>query len=254
MERMFYQAYAFDADITRWDTSMVTYLFQMFYSATAWKSRFHNCGSDSSSRRRAARLHPTRHRAALTTVHPPRGSAKTTRATRHATDNGRRQLHRHPRGGTSCVPTCNPGYVLSATSCTNRVLTEALCVWPIADGAELKAAVATCLDAVPPGRSCSSDPRCWYNETAMRRCGALGCSDMPDWDVSQVMDAQNLFAGRSSFYQDLAGWTFPDDAIRPGCSRTPTPGSPLNRARMGSIPRTVHLALGPSSRAWRTSA
>ena len=120
--------------------------------------------------------------------------------------------------GTSCVPTCNPGYVLKgATSCTNRVLTEALCVWPIADGAELKAAVDACLDAVPSGeKCCSSDPRCWYDETAMRRCGALGCSDMPDWDVSQVMDAQNLFAGRSSFYQDLAGWTFSDDAITTG--------------------------------------
>ena len=101
-----------------------------------------------------------------------------------------------------CVPTCNAGYVLKGvTSCTNRVLTEkAVCVWPIADGTELKAAVDACLDAVPSGeKCCSSDPRCWYNETAMRRCGALGCSDMPDWDVSQVMDAQNLFAGRSSF-------------------------------------------------------
>ena len=118
-----------------------------------------------------------------------------------------------------CVPTCNPGYVLKGvTSCTNRVLTEkAVCVWPIANGTELKAAVDACLDAVPSGeKCCSSDPRCWYDETAMRRCGALGCSDMPDWNVSQVMDAQSLFAGRSSFYQDVTGWTFSDDAITTG--------------------------------------
>ena len=132
--------------------------------------------------------------------------------------------------GTSCVPTCNPGYVLQgATSCTNRVLTEAACVWPIANGTELKAAVDACLDAVP--LCCSSDPRCWYDDTAMRRCGALGCSDMPDWDVSQVMDAQNLFAGRSSFYQDVAGWTFSDDAITTGMFTGAEPGSPLNRAQ-----------------------
>jgi len=118
-----------------------------------------------------------------------------------------------------CVPTCNPGYVLKGvTACTNRVLTEkAVCVWPIANGTELKAVVGACLDAVPSGeKCCSSDPRCWYDETAMRRCGALGCSDMPDWDVSQVMDAQSLFAGRSSFFQDITGWTFSDDAITTG--------------------------------------
>ena len=50
----------------------------------------------------------------------------------------------------------------------------------------------------------------------MRRCGAVGCVDMPDWDVSQVTEAHDLFAGRSSFYQDIRGWTFPQDADTTG--------------------------------------
>jgi len=57
--------------------------------------------------------------------------------------------------GTSCVPACDPYYVLEGvTSCTDRVLTQqATCVpWRFTDGAELKATVDACLDAVPSGR------------------------------------------------------------------------------------------------------
>ena len=57
---------------------------------------------------------------------------------------------------------------------------------------------------------------CWHPDPAMRRCGAVGCVDMPDWDVSQVTEAHELFAGRSSFYQDIRGWTFPQDADTTG--------------------------------------
>ena len=57
--------------------------------------------------------------------------------------------------GTSCVPTCDAGYVLEGvTSCTDRVLTE----WLVRTldvyrpGAELKAAVDACVGiAVPSG-------------------------------------------------------------------------------------------------------
>ena len=98
--------------------------------------------------------------------------------------------------------------------CADKVAT---CEWPFTDGAELKATVDACLDAVPSGdRCCSSDRLCWHPDPAMRRCGAVGCVDMPDWDVSQVTDAHDLFAGRSSFYQDIRGWTFPQDADTTG--------------------------------------
>ena len=64
--------------------------------------------------------------------------------------------------GTSCVPECDAGYVLrGVTSCTDRVLTEvALCDWQFTDGAELKATVDACLDAVPSGDRCCSSDRC----------------------------------------------------------------------------------------------
>ena len=121
--------------------------------------------------------------------------------------------------GTSCVPTCDAGYVLKGvTSCTDRVLTQqATCEWQFADGSELTATVDVCLDAVPSGdRCCSSDRLCWHPDPAMRRCGAVGCVDMPDWDVSQVADAHELFMGRSSFYQGITGWTFADNANTTG--------------------------------------
>ena len=42
------------------------------------------------------------------------------------------------------------------------------------------------------------------------------CVDMPDWDVSQVADAHELFMGRSSFYQGITGWTLADNANTAG--------------------------------------
>ena len=104
------------------------------------------------------------------------------------------------------------------TSCTDRVLTEGSCVpWTFTTRAELKAAVDACLDAVPSGdRCCSSDRLCWHPDPAMRRCGAVGCVDMPDWDVSQVTTAAGMFEGASSFYRNISGWTFADNADTTG--------------------------------------
>ena len=104
--------------------------------------------------------------------------------------------------GTSCVPTCDAGYVLKGvTSCTDRVLTEGLRAYlAFTDGAELKATVDACLDAVPSGEMCcSSDRLCWHPDPAMRRCGAVGCVDMPDWDVSQVTNMSQLFHAADAF-------------------------------------------------------
>ena len=39
---------------------------------------------------------------------------------------------------------------------------------------------------------------------------------MPEWDVSQVTDAQDLFAGKSSFHQAITGWTFAQGANTAG--------------------------------------
>ena len=97
MERMFYQAYAFDADITRWDTSMVTYLFQMFYSATAWKSRFHNCGSDSSSHQACGEVASYASSSGSNDGPPAAWVRKDDACDASTPPDNVRQLHRHPR-------------------------------------------------------------------------------------------------------------------------------------------------------------
>ena len=57
---------------------------------------------------------------------------------------------------------------------------------------------------------------------------------MADWDVSQVTDAQKLFAGRSSFYQGITGWTGP--VVRIGHD--------------GDVLRRRHLAVPCVSHGW----
>ena len=192
MAYMFYDADAFNKDILGWDTSRVGDSYCIFCSATAWHARFEGGGSHTLPDRGWTRRDDACD-ASLPPVNGGGGNCTDTLVS-----------------GTSCVPACNTGYVLKGvTTCTDRVLTEvASCVWPFADRSELTSAVDACLDAVPTGeRCCSSDRWCWHPDPAMRRCGAVGCVDMPEWDVSQVEDAHGLFMGRSSFLQAITGWT-----------------------------------------------
>ena len=85
--------------------------------------------------------------------------------------------------GTSCVPTCDPYYVLEGvTSCTDRVLTEAVCTLDVTTRAELKAAVDACV----------GDRLCELT--------------MPHWDVSRVTDMSFLFQGKTQFNVDIGQW------------------------------------------------
>jgi hypothetical protein len=85
--------------------------------------------------------------------------------------------------GTSCVPECDPGYVLEGvTSCTDRVLTDAVCIPDVATRAELKAAVDACVG----DRFCEGT--------------------MPHWDVSRVTDMSFLFQGKTQFNVDIGQW------------------------------------------------
>ena len=137
MENMFRLANVFDADITRWDTSSVTDSNRMFESANAWKSRFHNCGYHGSSSHQACGEVASYLASSGSNLGPPAAWVRKDDACDASTppDNGGvGNCTDTLVSGTSCVPTCNPGYVLQGvTSCTNRVLTEkAVCVWPIA--------------------------------------------------------------------------------------------------------------------------
>ena len=249
MYEMFRNADAFNQHLSRWDVSSVTdmrYMFMdtnvfntmpvgwdttgtnseyIFYGATAWKARFTG-GNDNTVPSGWTRIDD-----ACDASYPPDNAN-----VGNCTDT--------LMSGTSCVPACHAGYVLKGvTSCTDRVLTQqATCVWRFTDGAELKATVDACLDAVPSGElCCSSDRLCWHPDPAMRRCGAVGCVDMPDWDVSQVtnisqlfhsaehfdqpidswtvsqvIDASGMLDGASSFLQDIDEWTFADNADTTG--------------------------------------
>ena len=64
-----------------------------------------------------------------------------------------------------------------------------------------------CLDAVPSGeRCCSSDRLCWHPDPAMRRCGAVGCVDMPDWGTEKVTSMVDLFHDNYQFNQTISSW------------------------------------------------
>ena len=85
--------------------------------------------------------------------------------------------------GQSCVPTCNPGFVLEGvTSCTDGVMTEAVCLPDVTTRAELKAAVDSCV----------GDQLCELT--------------MPLWDVSQVTDMSFLFQNMTGFNVDISRW------------------------------------------------
>jgi len=192
MEYMFQNAKAFNTMPIGWDTSSVGHgYWNIFEYADGWKARFEG-GDDNTLPDRGW----TRKDNACDASYPP--------------DNGDvGNCTDTLMSGTSCVPTCDAGYVLKGvTSCTYRVLTEeAVCARQFEDRAELKATVDACLDAVPSGdRCCSSDPKCWHPDPAMRRCGAVGCVDMPDWDVSQVTDVHDLFHSAEHFNQPINSW------------------------------------------------
>ena len=166
MSELFKAKASFNADISRWDTSSVTTMYRMFITPTRSTSTCRD-GTSARSRHevhvRRTPTHSTRCRWAGT--HPksrdlihiyaaaawharfeggqPRPSParvdahRTTRATRpiRPSTAPSATAPTPSMSGTSCVPTCDPGYVLEGvTSCTDRVLTEvATCEWPFTD-------------------------------------------------------------------------------------------------------------------------
>ena len=104
--------------------------------------------------------------------------------------------------GSACTPTCDAGYVMAGRrACiSGELIDTAACVipTPFADRTALKAAVDSCLAAVPSGEKCCSE--------GGADCGAAGLVDMPDWDVSQVTDMHMMFYTKTYFNQDIGQW------------------------------------------------
>ena len=187
---MFYQAYAFNQHLSRWDVSSVTTMRHMFYDADAFNKMpvgWDTSKVTDSSEYFILQPHGMRgSRAAATTPSPWRVDAQGQRVRRVPPPvNGAVGTCTDTLvSGTSCVPTCDAGYVLKGvTSCTDRVLTSGCVRLAVYEPRRAEGAVDACLDAVPSGeRCCSSDKLCWHPDLAMRRCGAVGCVDMPDWE------------------------------------------------------------------------
>ena len=216
MREMFYDANAFNTMPVGWDTSKVTDSYRIFYSADAWYARF-----DGRRRRHPPRGGWTRKDNACDASLPPLNGA-----VGNCTDT--------LVSGTSCVPECDPGYVLEGvTSCTDRVLTEAVCTLDVTTRAELKAAVDACV----------GDRLCELT--------------MPHWDVSRVTDMSFLFQGKSQFNVDISQWEMSQVTDARVCSTAP-PASPrhhgldlLRRSEHdGDVHGRRHLALPCISNGW----
>ena len=162
MQEMFYDANAFNTMPVGWDTSKVTDSYSI-YSADAWYARFTG-GSDDTLPGRGWTRKDNACDASYPPVNGDVGNCTDTLVS-----------------GTSCVPTCDTGYVLEGvTSCTDRVLTEG-CVYP---------------GRHHQGRAQGGGGR-------VRRRSVLR-GTMPHWDVSAVTDMSFLFQGKTQFNVDIA--------------------------------------------------
>ena len=63
---------------------------------------------------------------------------------------------------------------------------------------EFYGAVRGCLVAVPTGAQCCSSGRA--------DCGRAGTTDMPDWDVSNILTMKMLFMFADAFKEDISRW------------------------------------------------
>ena len=200
MQEMFYDANAFNKMPVGWDTSKVTDSHWIFDAADAWKARFTG-GTDSTLPGSGW----TRIDDACDASYPPVNGA-----VGNCTDT--------LVSGTSCVPTCDPYYVLEGvTSCTDRVLTEAVCIPDVATRAELKAAVDACVG----DRLCEMTMPYWdvsrVTDMSFLFQGKTQFDvNIGQWEMSQVTDARGMFESATNFYQDLSGWTLADNADTTG--------------------------------------
>ena len=243
MYRMFRGASGVQPRYRAWDTSSVTTMTEMFYEPTRSTSTYRDgtsarsrpcrrCSTTPthSTRCRRAGTHPKSRiliyiffcRRMVCQVHGRRSDTLPGRGWTRK-DNACDASYPPVNGavgnctdtlvsGTSCVPTCDPGYVLEGvTSCTDRVLTEAVCTLDVTTRAELKAAVDACVgDRLCEGTMPHWDVSRVTDMSFLFQGKSQFNVDISQWEMSQVTDAQGMFHGASSFLPDIRAWTFAD--------------------------------------------
>ena len=131
----------------------------------------------------------------------------------------------------------------------------AVCTLDVTTRAELKAAVDACVG----DRLCEMTMPHWdvsrVTDMSFLFQGKSQFNvDISQWEMSQVTTAAGMFEGAASFYRDISGWTFADNANTTGMFTGADTWLSRDLARMALTRRTVHRALGSSTRAWRTNA
>ena len=63
---------------------------------------------------------------------------------------------------------------------------------------DFKMALDACLREVPTGEQCCS--------SGAANCGSAGTTDIPDWDVSNILNMKGLFHLYDAFNQDISRW------------------------------------------------
>ena len=133
MKEMFNNAYDFNQDVTGWDTTSLSDSTLMFDDAFAWQARYVRSPSSTDGPPSAWSRIANECDAAVPIDNGAAGTCTDTLAS-----------------GSTCQPECDSGYTVSgATSCTDRILTAAMCT----------AAVASCTTTqYLTGGACASCP------------------------------------------------------------------------------------------------
>ena len=187
MNRAFNGATAFNRAIDSWDTSMVviaSHFSNMFDGATAWQSRYTNCGNDNSPQ--VCTDYTNAGNTQVSSEDSRDGPATAWVRNTNVCDaayirNGAAgDCSETLASGSSCTPTCDTGYTISGTSsCSNWVLTSATCTPSPCDasGAIANGALNDCTSSLASDTSCSPTCNSGYTLSGSRSCSTGSLTD-----------------------------------------------------------------------------
>ena len=174
MNQMFFGARSFNRYIGSWDTSKVTDTKYMFDMASAWATRYLNCGANPSSNATVCVAGTFSSSSAISDGPPSAWVRKDNVCDAAYIANGEAgDCTQSLASGSSCQPTCDDGYTISgSSSCLNRVLTIATCKGDPCDAskAPTNGAVGDCKTSMASESSCQPTCDAGYTANGVTRC------------------------------------------------------------------------------------